>query len=196
MRLKIVQAGEPVLRTMARSLNVPEIESAEIQQLIEHMKETMRDAPGVGLAAPQIGLPLQIAVIEDSEAYLKLVPPADLAERERSAVPFHVIINPKITFASEKKVDFFEGCLSLAGFSAVVPRAHGVRIEYLDEFGKSRQIEASGWYARILQHEIDHLNGNLYIDRMRSRTFCSLENFGRFWKVKAASEIVRETSNE
>lgn len=196
MRLKIVQAGEPVLRTKARPVEAGEVSSAEIQHLIEHMKETMRDAPGVGLAAPQISLSLQIAVIEDNEEYLKLVPAADLAERERSAVPFHVLINPKITYASEKKVEFFEGCLSLAGFSAVVPRAHSVRVECLDEFGKMRRIEASGWYARILQHEIDHLNGSLYIDRMRSRTFCSLENLGRFWKGKAVSEVVKETANE
>ena len=196
MRLKIVQVGEPVLRAKARALEQHEIASAEIQQLIEHMKETMRDAPGVGLAAPQIGLSLQLAVIEDSEDYLKLVPAADLAERERNAVPFHVIINPQITAASDKKIEFFEGCLSLSGFSAAVPRAHSVRVEYLDEFGKPRQIEASGWYARILQHEIDHLNGNLYIDRMRSRTFSSLDNFGRFWKGKPVAEIVKETANE
>ena len=184
------------MRTTARPLQAHEISSLEIQQLIEHMKETMRDAPGVGLAAPQIGLSLQIAVVEDSEDYLKLVPAADLAERERSAVPFQVMINPKITFSSDRKVEFFEGCLSLAGFSAVVPRAHSVRVECVDEFGRPREIEASGWHARILQHEIDHLNGNLYIDRMRSRTFCSLENFGRFWKGKAISETVQQTANE
>ena len=158
------------------------------------MKETMRDAPGVGLAAPQVGVSLQLAVIEDAEEYLKLVSPADLAERERSSVPFHVLINPRITYASEHTVEFFEGCLSLSGFSAVVPRAHTVKVECLDEFGTPREIEASGWYARILQHEIDHLRGNLYIDRMRSRTFSSLENFGRFWRAKAISEVLAETA--
>ena len=75
----------------------------------------------------------------------------------------------------------------------MVPRAHSVRVECLDELGEPRTIEASGWYARILQHEIDHLHGNLYIDRMRSRTFCSLENFSRFWKGKSVSEIVRDS---
>src|SRR5262249_2856375 len=147
MRLKISQVGEPVLRLAARSLDPQQIPTAEIQQLIEHMKETMRDAPGVGLAAPQVGVSLQIAVIEDAEEYLKLVSSADLAERERSPVPFHVLINPRITHASEQKVEFFEGCLSLSGFSAVVPRAHSVRVECLDEFGNPREIEASGWYA-------------------------------------------------
>jgi peptide deformylase len=189
VRLKIVQAGEPVLRNRVRSLTPHEIVGTEIQQLIGHMKETMRDAPGVGLAAPQVGLSLQLAVIEDSDEYLKAIPPSDLAERERSPVEFHVLINPRITDISERMVEFFEGCLSLAGFSAVIPRAHNVRVECLDECGQLRTIEASGWYARILQHEIDHLHGNLYIDRMRSRTFSSLDNFSRFWKGKSVQEI-------
>ena len=196
MRLKIVQAGEPVLRNRARALTPDEIASTAIQQLIDHMKETMRDAPGVGLAAPQVGLSLQLAVIEDSEEYLKAVPPNDLAERERGPVEFHVLINPRITANSERSVEFFEGCLSLVGFSAVVPRAHSVRVECLDECGQSRTIEASGWYARILQHEIDHLHGNLYIDRMRSRTFSSLDNFSRFWKGKSVQEIRGELESD
>ena len=85
------------------------------------------------------------------------------------------------------KVEFHEGCLSLAGFSAIVPRALAVRVEYLDERGESCTVDASGWYARILQHEIDHLHGNLYIDRMLSRTFTSMENWNRYWKGKTVS---------
>jgi peptide deformylase len=189
VRLKIIQVGEPVLRTKARALTAEEVASDEMQQLIEHMKETMRDAPGVGLAAPQVGRALQLAVIEDSEEYLKGISQEDLADRERRPVPFQVIINPRITPTSDKTVEFSEGCLSLAGFSALVPRAHSVRVECLDEHGQPQTIEASGWYARILQHEIDHLLGNLYIDRMRSRTFSSLDNFSRFWKGKSVSEI-------
>jgi peptide deformylase len=189
VRLKIAQAGEPVLRQKARELSVEEITSAETQALIAHMRETMRDAPGVGLAAPQVGIPLQIAVIEDPEELLAAMPAEQLAERERRAVSFHVIVNPRIAPSGEKTVDFFEGCLSLAGFSAVVPRARKVRVECLDEQGRPQVIEASGWYARILQHEIDHLHGTLYIDRMRSRTFMSLDNFNRFWKGKSIGEI-------
>jgi peptide deformylase len=189
VRLKIVQVGEPVLRGKACKLTVDEIQSDEIQRLIEHMRETMRDAPGVGLAAPQIGLPLQLAVIEDREEYLKGISLEDLAERERRPIPYQVIINPTITATSEKTVDFYEGCLSLVGFSAIVPRAHMIRVECLDEHGQSKTIDASGWHARILQHEIDHLQGNLYIDRMRSRTFTSLDNFTRFWKGKPTAEV-------
>ena len=189
MRLKIVQAGEAVLRGRARPLTPEEIASDEIQRLILDMRDTMRDAPGVGLAAPQVGIPLQLAVIEDKEEYLKGISPEELQERERQPVPFQVIVNPTITVTSEKTLDFFEGCLSLPGFSAVVPRAQSVRVECLDERGQPRTIEASGWYARILQHEIDHLLGNLYIDRMRTRTFMSLDNFARFWKGKSVDEV-------
>lgn len=189
MRLKIAQVGEPVLRQQARELSIEEIVSAETQALIVHMRETMRDAPGVGLAAPQVGIPLQLAVIEDPEDLLSAMPVEQLAERERRPVSFHVIVNPKIVPSGDETVDFFEGCLSLAGFSAVVPRARKVRVECLDEQGRPQVIEASGWYARILQHEIDHLHGTLYIDRMRTRTFMSLDNFNRFWKGKPIGEI-------
>ena len=196
MRLKIVQVGDPVLREAARPLTLPEIAIAETQQLIRDMRETMHDAPGVGLAAPQIGLPLQLAVIEDPESILDDVPANELAEKERRPVPFHVIINPVITRLAEEKAHFYEGCLSLAGFSAVVPRARTIRVQYLDERGAARVVEASGWYARILQHEIDHLHGALYIDRMQSRTFTSLDNWNRFSKgrpIPAASRDAPKT---
>lgn len=90
---------------------------------------------------------------------------------------------------TDATVEFFEGCLSLAGFSALVPRARSVRVECLDERGQRKLMEASGWYARILQHEIDHLRGKLYIDQMRSRSFTSLDNWTRFWKDKPVSEV-------
>jgi len=189
VKLEIVQAGNPVLRQRARPLDPAEISGKEIRNLIAAMQACMREAPGVGLAAPQVGMPLQLAVIEDREEYHKDVAPGQLRERERRPVPFHVIINPTLTEIAGKKVEFFEGCLSLAGFSALVPRARSVRVECLDEHGKKKVIEASGWYARILQHEIDHLHGGLYIDRMKSRTFTTLENWTQFWKGKAIGDI-------
>jgi len=192
MRLKIVQAGDPVLRTQTRRLTHEEIISDEIQRLIGAMRETMRDATGVGLAAPQVGASLQIAVIEDREELFSGLPEQELTEKERRPVPFHVIINPEITLLGEDWADFYEGCLSLSGFSAVVPRARRIRIACLDENSGSRSIEASGWYARILQHEIDHLHGTLYIDRMDSRTFTSLDNWGRFWKGKQVHEVIKD----
>lgn len=184
MRLKIVQTGEPVLRQVARELSREEILSERIQQLIADMRETMRDAPGVGLAAPQVGLSLQLAVIEDREDYLKDVPPEQLAEKERKPVPFHVLLNPRLMLLEDAEIEFYEGCLSVAGFVAVVSRHRKVRVECLDENAQPRTIEASGWYARILQHEIDHLNGNLYLDKMRTRTFATVDNWNRHWKSK------------
>jgi peptide deformylase len=195
MRLKIVQAGEPVLRAQARPLTREEIMADEIQRLIRDMRETMRDAPGVGLAAPQVGVPLQLAVIEDREELLISLPAQELAEKERQAVLFHVIVNPEITLLGDDRAEFYEGCLSLSGFSAVVPRARRVRVTYLDEHGEPQSVQASGWYARILQHEIDHLRGTLYIDRMKSRTFTSLDNWSRFWKGKPVPDIVEGLSN-
>ena len=191
-KLEIVQPGNPVLRQRARAMNVAEIRSREIQKLIKTMRTCMHDAPGVGLAAPQLGLSLQLAVIEDREEYHKDVSAEMLRERERRPVPFHVIINPALAEVGTEKAEFFEGCLSLSGFSALVPRARQVRVTCLDEHGERQVIEASGWYARILQHEIDHLNGMLYIDRMGSRSFTTMENLAEFWRGKPAKAIHAE----
>jgi peptide deformylase len=196
MRLKIVQAGEPVLRETARLLTPQEIVSEETQRLIRDMRDAMHDAPGVGLAAPQIGQPLQLAVIEDREDLLKSYAASDLAERERRAVPFHVIINPVVAYSSDEMKYFYEGCLSLPGFSAVVPRARTVRVEYLDERAEPHFVQASGWYARILQHEIDHLHGALYIDRMQSRTFTTLDNWTRLHKGKPVPQPQSDAPKE
>ena len=189
MKIRIVQVGEPVLRQPARALSAEEIRSDEIQQLIEVMRETMRAAPGVGLAAPQIGLSLRLAVIEDPEDFLKDVPPEALARQERSPVPFHVIINPVLHIEHGEKAEFFEGCLSLSGFVAMVARARAVRVECLNERAEPVTINARGWYARILQHEIDHLNGTVYIDRMDSRSFMTVDNLTRHWSRLPIEEV-------
>lgn len=189
MRLKIVQCGEPVLRDRARPLSPDEIKSDQIKQLIELMRETMYDAYGVGLAAPQVGLPLQLAVIEDRADQLT---PEVLAERERTSVPFHVIINPQLYIEDAAPVEFFEGCLSVSGFTGLVPRARAVRVECLNEHAEPVSITARGWYARILQHEIDHLNGTLYLDRMKTRTFMNQENFHRYWRDMPIEQLIEE----
>lgn len=185
----IVQAGDPVLRKEARRLSPTEIRSHEVQELIEVMKRTMQAAPGVGLAAPQIGVDLQIAVIEDKSEYTKDVAPAFLAERERRPVSFHTVINPVLTPIGIETREFFEGCLSVQGFTAVVSRLLQVQVQCLDGSGREQTIKASGWYARILQHEIDHLKGTLYIDRMKSRTFSGLALFETHCKGKSMAEI-------
>lgn len=192
MTLTIVQAGEPVLRKPARPLRRNEVRSREILKLIAEMKETMHAAPGVGLAAPQIGRGIQLAVIEDRQEYMKDWAPEQLARRERRPVPFHVIVNPRITLIGDEQVEFFEGCLSVPGLMALVPRSRRIRVECLDENGDPKIIEAGGWYARILQHEIDHLMGNLYLDRMHPRTLMTVENYKKFWVQKSMEEIKKE----
>jgi peptide deformylase len=193
MLLKIRQAGEQVLRQKARLLSPDEILDRSTKELIESMRETMHDAPGVGLAAPQIGLSLQLVVIEDQAEFIQKLPAEQVAERERRPVPFQVLINPRLTLLGSSSDDgpaqFFEGCLSLAGFTAVVPRAKQVRVECLNERAEPVVIEATGWYARILQHEIDHLAGVLYIDRMNSRTFFTQDNYARHWKDRPVAEV-------
>jgi peptide deformylase len=103
-----------------------------------------------------------------------------------------VLINPEIELLSPLDLTFFEGCLSLPGFVAMVPRAEKVRVNALNELGEPIRMEAEGWYARILQHEIDHLGGALYIDRMWSRSFCTLDNYTRLWKSKSTADLAHE----
>uniref|UniRef100_A0A9I9DG51 Peptide deformylase n=1 Tax=Cucumis melo TaxID=3656 RepID=A0A9I9DG51_CUCME len=142
----IVKAGDPVLHEPAREVDPKEIGSEKIQKIIDDMVLTMRKAPGVGLAAPQIGIPLR------------------------------VIINPKLKSKSNKTALFFEGCLSVDGFRAVVERYLDVEIAGFDRNGNPIKVDASGWQARILQHECDHLDGTLYVDKMVPRTFRTAEN--------------------
>jgi peptide deformylase len=176
--LPIVQVGDPVLRAIARLIETSELPG--LAKLIDDMRDTMRAAPGVGLAAPQIGLSLAVAVIEDMPDRHSQLTPEQLAERERSAVPFHVLVNPTVEPVGDELVEAYEGCLSFKGFVMVVPRHRRVRVTARDEHGNAVTIEASGWYARILQHEIDHLNGIVCCDRMHSRTLATSENQLRF----------------
>jgi peptide deformylase len=191
-KLTLTLLGDPILRNPSRELSLEEILSDDIQSLIQDMKTTMRKAPGVGLAAPQIGRPIQLAVIEDVDH--ALLPQELLLERERQEIPFHVIINPKLEIGDVEYVEFVEGCLSIPGFVAVVPRAKKVRVECLNERGEHTVIHANGWYARILQHEIDHLNGHLYIDRACLPTFMTVPSYQVFWKDKSASEMKSDLS--
>lgn len=188
--LRIVQAGHPVLRQRARALTVEEIRAPDTARLIEEMRETMRDAPGVGLAAPQVGLPLQLVVIEDRPEYIERGDPDEMKARERTTVPFQVLINPRLTVIDRQPVELFEGCLSVADFVMVVPRVHGVKVEALDHRGEPITLSAQGWPARILQHEIDHLRGVLCIDRMLSRTMATVRNHARHWVAPSIAEML------
>jgi peptide deformylase len=171
MPLDIIVAGAPVLRASARPLTPDEVRSPRIATLIDEMREAMRRAPGVGLAAPQVGESLQLAVIEDRAEYHRALSQEDLAARGRVPVPFQVIVNPRLTVIEPGPARFQEGCLSVPAYAAVVPRALSVRVDALDHRGEPISFTAAGWHARIVQHEVDHLRGILYVDRMDPLTF-------------------------
>jgi len=149
---EIALVPEPVLRRKARKLTDF---GPETQKLIDDMIETMREAPGVGLAAQQIAESLQLVVVEFAED----------EENEDAKPKLFVVANPEIVKRSEEMVTGIEGCLSIPGLVGDVERNEAVEIKALNRHGKPIKIKASGWLARIFQHEIDHLDGVLYTDR-------------------------------
>ncbi|MFI5007421.1 MAG: peptide deformylase [Solirubrobacterales bacterium] len=166
--LKVARLGHPVLRATARDLTRQEIRSPEIQRLIDDMRVTMYEYEGVGLAAPQVHESLRLAVIE--------VQSSD--DRARSGVPFTVLVNPKVTPLGEETVGGWEGCLSIPDLRGLVPRLKHLKLEALDRHGKPYTLEAEGFHARVIQHECDHLDGHVYIDRMRGMgTFTFIKEF-------------------
>jgi peptide deformylase len=179
MLLNIRTAGDPVLRQTARFLSNEEILSTTIQNLVKNMRETMWRTPGVGLAAPQIAESLQLAVLEGRPQFHKKMNEAEIKEWQSAPYDYLAIFNPKIELLPAE-VSGYEGCLSIPGFMASVPRAQSVRVTCLSEKAEPQVVEAEGWFARILQHEIDHLNGVLYIDRMESGTFTTIEHYRQY----------------
>ena len=172
----IVQAGHPALRAVARPYD-GQLDASELADLLALMHRTMRAAPGVGLAAPQIGLPLAIAVVEDPGT-----PDADVTRlRERPPVPFRVLVNPSYAAEGDERVGFYEGCLSVVGYQAVVARPRAVRLTALDETGTAVDEVVTGWPARIVQHETDHLGGTLYLDRAELRSLSASDAWGAHW---------------
>jgi peptide deformylase len=151
---EIVTHPDPVLRKKARKITDF---GSELQSLIDDMVETMRVAPGVGLAAPQIGIPLQLIVVEYGEK--------DEEKETEEAPKLYTIINPEIIrFSSDQEVGT-EGCLSIPGFVGDVERPLAITLKGLNRRGQPLRLKANGWLARIFQHEVDHLNGVLFIDR-------------------------------
>lgn len=178
--LTIDQVGTVVLRRPAETVPAEQLSSPEVQRLIDDMIDTMSGV-GVGLAAPQVGVPLRIAVIEDRKEYQRHSPKWLAEAQQRRPVDLHVVVNPVLSVTDPTPMEFFEGCLSVEGYRAMVPRASGVHLSALDRNGRPIELDASGWYARILQHEIDHLGGVLYVDRMVSRTFITTESYADAW---------------
>ncbi|WP_020657484.1 peptide deformylase [Amycolatopsis benzoatilytica] len=187
----IVQAGDPVLRAAAKPYD-GELSDAALSALIEGMKATMHAAPGVGLAAPQIGLSVRIAVVEDGARERPGVPESTLAARGIAPLPFRVLVNPAYTRVGEETAAFFEGCLSVHGWQAVVARPLRVQLRGADETGAVLDEELSGWPARIIQHETDHLHGILYLDRAELRSLSTHEAVARRWAQPTPVDAARE----
>ena len=171
--LPIAQVGDPVLRERTPELSAQELRSPEVQQLIDALIETRRDAGGAGLAAPQVGAPRRIAVVEVDEATSRRYPYKPL-------VPLTLIVNPEIEPLSEEKLLINEGCLSVPGLRGDVPRFARVRVTYLDRNGESCEQVVEGLTAGTFQHEVDHLDGVLFLDRVGDpRSFSTWEQFER-----------------
>ena len=180
--LKVARMGHPVLRARARAINPSDIRSPGIQRLIDDMFDTMREYQGIGLAAPQVHESIRLFV-----AGLAATPEDDDEPEDR--VPLMALINPEITPIGDNAAEDWEGCLSIPDIRGRVPRATAIQVRAYDRQGKRVELRASGFTARVIQHETDHLDGVLFFDRMRSfQTLTFLDEFGRYWsreEVKA-----------
>jgi len=174
--LKVARLGNPVLRGTAEEIPLERIRSREFQKFIDDMIETMKEYDGVGLAAVQVHESKQVAVLEvaDNPRY-----------PQKPRVPLSVLINPQITPLSQEMEEDWEGCLSITELRGKVPRYRSIRVQARDRNGDELDFVASGFHARVIQHEWDHLNGKVFLDRMRDlSTLTYLQEFARYWPEK------------
>ncbi len=172
--LKVARLGHPVLRTPAQAVPKERLHAPELQRFIDDMVETMREYDGVGLAAPQVHVSQQVAVIEvaDNRRY-----PGE------GPIPLTVLINPRILSASKKLLEDWEGCLSVNELRGKVPRSESLEVEAYNRKGDKVKFHAHGFFARIIQHECDHLMGKVFLDRMPTlASLTHLKEFIRFWQ--------------
>ena len=172
--LKVARLGHPVIRTPAEAVPKETITSSSMQRFLDDMVETMHEYDGVGLAAPQVHVSKQVAVIEakDNRRY-----PGE------GPIPLTVLINPKILSASKKQLEDWEGCLSVNEFRGKVPRAESLEVEAYNRKGERIKFQAHGFFARVIQHECDHLAGKVFLDRMPNlSTLTHLNEFVRYWQ--------------
>ena len=168
---EIIGPSNPVLRKKAHAVRLAEIPG--LQTLIDDMIETMRAEPGVGLAANQVAVSKRLAVIEYAEPLPEDAPPEATPPKPK----LYVIVNPEIATRSEEMVEGIEGCLSVPGYAGNVSRHEAVTVKALNRKGQPIKIKARGWLARIFQHEIDHLDGVLFIDKA-----------SKVWQIKQEDE--------
>ena len=173
--LKIARLGNPKIRHGAKLVSLDELQSPDIQKFIQDLVDTMRDANGVGIAAPQVHISKQVIAVE--------VSPDNPRYPNQSAVPLTVLVNPKILEHVEETENGWEGCLSVPDLRGKVPRWTRVRVQALDRHGEKVEFDARGFYARVIQHEVDHLQGQLFLDRLSDlRTLTYLQEYERYWK--------------
>ena len=174
--LKVAKLGNPVLRQVAKPVNLNDLVESSMQTLIDDMIETMHHEGGVGLAAPQVNRSVQIVVLEyaENERY-----------PEEISIPLTVLVNPVLSDYSQEIKEGWESCLSLVDFRGLVPRSTTVTLDAYDRQGKKIQKTVSGFEAVVLQHELDHLKGFVFLDRMKDLTQLSYqEEFEEFWLKK------------
>jgi peptide deformylase len=171
--LKVARLGHPVLRKIAMPVSPREIQSPSFQKFIDDMIETMKEYDGVGLAADQVHESKQIAVLEVGE---------NPRYPDKPKVPLTVLINPKLSPLTDEMEEDWEGCLSIPELRGRVPRYKAIRVEALDRSGQDLEFTAAGFHARVIQHEWDHLNGKVYLDRMGDlSTLTFLTEMARYW---------------
>ncbi|WP_046731568.1 peptide deformylase [Streptomyces humi] len=189
--LPVVAAGDPVLRRAAEPYD-GQLDDALLDRFVAALRETMLAAPGVGLAAPQVGVALRIAVVED----LARGPREALAAKGRVPLPFRVLVNPVYEPEGDSRAAFFEGCLSVPGWQAVVARPARVRLRAMDQHGRAVDEVFSDWPARIVQHETDHLDGTLYLDVAHTRSLATDEAVAKHWSQPTSGTAARELGFE
>ncbi len=178
----VIRMGHPTLRKVASKVDPAEIASPEFQELLKDLFDTMKVEGGIGIAAPQINISKQVTLIElpaNSERYGTL-----------HSCPLYIIINPEIKIIDSTFQGFWEGCLSVPGLRGYVERPKSVQIDYLNEFGEKKQIIVSDFLSTVFQHELDHLFGKIYIDRITDTTKISyLEEFAEFNAIKKEDSL-------
>lgn len=180
---KIVQIGNPALRQIADSVDVNQIKSAEIQSLIDDLIETMRSANGAGLAATQIAVPLRICIIEVNK---------NPRYPYKPDIPLTVLINPKVTFLTEERINVYEGCLSVPNMRGQVDRCPEILIEGFDRDGQEVSFISKGISAGTFQHELDHLDGLIYTDRMSdASSLTTIDEFAEHYEEKFKNQVIR-----